>query len=134
MRQLSLLSRHIGRYRTEFHSSASILAVSPPQSSSLITEFRASNPIIDRMLRVNHAGELGAVVIYSGQMSVLSSHPVAPVIRVFCYIYLINKFIICLKNFMITQVYYLFGNFAIVKNKDAPNHVATFYKYVWCFF
>ena len=83
MRQLTSLFRYVRRSRTEFHFSASILAVPPQQSSSSIIPFRASNPIIDRMLRVNHAGELGAVVIYSGQMAVLSSHPVAPVIRVF---------------------------------------------------
>ena len=83
MRQLSLLFRHVRRSRTEFHNSTSIFAVPPSQSPSSNTPFRASNPIIDRMLRVNHAGELGAVVIYSGQMAVLSSHPVAPVIRVY---------------------------------------------------
>lgn len=33
------------------------------------------------MIRVDHAGEYGAVRIYAGQMAVLGSGPVAPVIR-----------------------------------------------------
>ena len=36
---------------------------------------------IDRMIRVDHAGEFGAVRIYAGQMDVLESRPTAPVIR-----------------------------------------------------
>ena len=82
MRQVTSLFRLVMRSRTEFHDSAITLSAKPPPSSPSTTEFRAINPIIDRMLRVNHAGELGAVVIYSGQMAALSSHPVAPVIRV----------------------------------------------------
>ena len=36
---------------------------------------------IDRFLRVDHAGELGAKRIYQGQLAVLGNHPVAPEIR-----------------------------------------------------
>ena len=36
-----------------------------------------SNPNIDRFLRVDHAGELGAKRIYEGQIAVLKNHPVA---------------------------------------------------------
>lgn len=36
---------------------------------------------IDRFLRVDHAGELGAKRIYQGQIAVLQNHPVAPEIQ-----------------------------------------------------
>ena len=36
---------------------------------------------IDRFLRVDHAGELGANRIYQGQLAVLKNHPVAPEIE-----------------------------------------------------
>lgn len=36
---------------------------------------------IGRMIRVDHAGEFGAVRIYAGQTDVLASRPTAPVIR-----------------------------------------------------
>ena len=36
---------------------------------------------IDRFLRVDHAGELGAKRIYQGQLAVLKNHPVAPEIE-----------------------------------------------------
>jgi ubiquinone biosynthesis monooxygenase Coq7 len=37
--------------------------------------------MLDRMLRVDHAGELGANYIYKGQQAVLGSSDVAPVIQ-----------------------------------------------------
>lgn len=37
--------------------------------------------LIDRILRVDHAGEYGAVRIYEGQLSVLGRTPAAPVIE-----------------------------------------------------
>ena len=36
---------------------------------------------VERMIRVDHAGEYGAVRIYEGQLAVLGKHPSAPVIR-----------------------------------------------------
>ena len=36
---------------------------------------------IQRMLRVNHAGEYGARRIYAGQLAILSGSPVAPILR-----------------------------------------------------
>ena len=36
---------------------------------------------IDRFLRVDHAGDLGAKRIYQGQLAVLKNHPVAPEIE-----------------------------------------------------
>ena len=38
--------------------------------------------VLDRMLRVDHAGEIGAVRIYEGQLAVLGNTEVGPVIRV----------------------------------------------------
>ena len=38
--------------------------------------------MIDRMLRVDHAGEFGAIQIYKGQLAVLGKTPVGPVIKV----------------------------------------------------
>jgi len=37
--------------------------------------------MIDRMVRVDHAGEYGAVRIYEGQLAVLGASPDAPAIR-----------------------------------------------------
>jgi 3-demethoxyubiquinol 3-hydroxylase len=37
--------------------------------------------IVDRMIRVDHAGEYGAARIYAGQLAVLRRSPAAPVIR-----------------------------------------------------
>lgn len=39
------------------------------------------NKLIDRVLRVDHAGELGADRIYAGQLAVLGKTPVGPVIK-----------------------------------------------------
>lgn len=36
---------------------------------------------IERILRVDHAGEHGASRIYDGQLAILKNHPIAPVIR-----------------------------------------------------
>ena len=41
-----------------------------------------SKAMLDRMLRVDHAGEFGAIRIYQGQLAVLGRTPVAPVIKV----------------------------------------------------
>ncbi len=38
--------------------------------------------MLDRLLRVDHAGELGACRIYQGQMAVLGQTPAAPLIQV----------------------------------------------------
>merc|ERR1719223_635288 len=51
------------------------------------SRFRPRHPnarqqaIIDRMLRVDHAGEYGAIRIYDGQLAVLRNAPSAPVIE-----------------------------------------------------
>lgn len=37
--------------------------------------------LVERMIRVDHAGEYGAVRIYAGQLAVLGRSPAAPVIR-----------------------------------------------------
>ncbi len=37
--------------------------------------------LVERMIRVDHAGEYGAARIYAGQLAVLGRAPVAPVIR-----------------------------------------------------
>ena len=36
---------------------------------------------IERILRVDHAGEHGASRIYDGQLAILRNHPIAPIIR-----------------------------------------------------
>lgn len=38
--------------------------------------------LIDRVLRVDHAGEIGAVRIYQGQLAILGKTQVGPVIDV----------------------------------------------------
>lgn len=42
------------------------------------------SPLIDRILRVDHAGEVGADRIYAGQLAVLGNTKSAPVIKVLC--------------------------------------------------
>lgn len=43
---------------------------------------RSADVQVDRMLRVDHAGELGADRIYAGQLAVLRHTDVGPVIQV----------------------------------------------------
>lgn len=38
--------------------------------------------LLDRILRVDHAGEFGAVQIYKGQLAVLGNSDVAPTLKV----------------------------------------------------
>lgn len=40
--------------------------------------------MLDRILRVDHAGEYGANRIYAGQMAVLGRTRTGPLIQVFC--------------------------------------------------
>jgi len=40
-----------------------------------------SKQMLDKMLRVDHAGEYGAIRIYQGQLAVLGRTPVAPVLQ-----------------------------------------------------
>ncbi|XP_007437985.1 5-demethoxyubiquinone hydroxylase, mitochondrial, partial [Python bivittatus] len=49
--------------------------------STRITLDDINKPVIDRIIRVDHAGEYGANRIYAGQMAVLSRSSVGPVIR-----------------------------------------------------
>ncbi|XP_063170929.1 5-demethoxyubiquinone hydroxylase, mitochondrial isoform X1 [Candoia aspera] len=49
--------------------------------STRITLDDINKPVIDRIIRVDHAGEYGANRIYAGQMAVLSRTSVGPVIR-----------------------------------------------------
>lgn len=41
-----------------------------------------NRPVIDRIIRVDHAGEYGANRIYAGQMAVLGRSSVGPIIQV----------------------------------------------------
>ncbi len=43
---------------------------------------RKRRAMLDRIIRVDHAGELGADRIYAGQLSVLGKTSVGPVIKV----------------------------------------------------
>ena len=43
---------------------------------------RRPHPTVDRVIRINHAGEFGADRIYAGQAAVLSSSSVGPLIKV----------------------------------------------------
>ncbi|XP_070811091.1 5-demethoxyubiquinone hydroxylase, mitochondrial [Pituophis catenifer annectens] len=49
-------------------------------SSGMVLE-DINKPVIDRIIRVDHAGEFGANRIYAGQMAVLGRSSVGPVIR-----------------------------------------------------
>ena len=41
--------------------------------------------LLDKIIRVDHAGELGAKRIYQGQLAVLGNTPTGPVIQVRCH-------------------------------------------------
>ena len=47
---------------------------------------RSTRELIERIIRVDHAGELGADRIYAGQMAVLGKTSVGPVIQVSDYL------------------------------------------------
>ena len=49
---------------------------------SSIARKAKTRALIDRVLRVDHAGEIGAVRIYQGQLAVLGRTQVGPVIDV----------------------------------------------------
>jgi len=49
---------------------------------SSIARKAQTRALIDRVLRVDHAGEIGAVRIYQGQLAVLGRTQVGPVIDV----------------------------------------------------
>lgn len=51
-------------------------------SQSWKTRVGRPKPHIDRIIRVDHAGELGADRIYAGQMAVLGRTSVGPTIQV----------------------------------------------------
>ncbi len=51
-------------------------------SSKVTNQSAKTKAMLDRMLRVDHAGEYGAVRIYEGQMAVLGRTDVGPVIKV----------------------------------------------------
>lgn len=63
---------------------APVLRVSRRCLCSQATRTRATRPRshIDRIIRVDHAGELGADRIYAGQMAVLGKTSVGPTIQV----------------------------------------------------
>ncbi len=48
---------------------------------SIQPSFRA-RALLDKLIRVDHAGELGAKYIYKGQLAVLKNKPAGPVIQV----------------------------------------------------
>lgn len=48
---------------------------------TLYTSSDKEKQLIDRIIRVDHAGELGADRIYAGQLAVLGNTPVGPVIQ-----------------------------------------------------
>jgi ubiquinone biosynthesis monooxygenase Coq7 len=47
-----------------------------------------SQELIDKIIRVDHAGEFGADRIYAGQMAVLNQTAMGPIIKVFNFIIL----------------------------------------------
>ena len=50
-----------------------------------------ADPVVDKILRVDHAGEVGANRIYEGQMAVLGSSRAAPVIKVYGCFYVVIR-------------------------------------------
>lgn len=50
--------------------------------STRVAQGGINKPVIDRIIRVDHAGEYGANRIYAGQMAVLGRSSVGPVIQV----------------------------------------------------
>lgn len=54
--------------------------------------------LLDRIIRVDHAGELGAKRIYQGQMFVLGRSDVGPVIKVSHEFFICCWLVICLTS------------------------------------
>lgn len=60
--------------------------VKSKESAPLFAD-KARKSVLDRMIRVDHAGELGARQIYAGQLAVFRGTPIGPVIQVMIYTY-----------------------------------------------
>lgn len=72
------------RLRTEPLGEAQIKScctAEPMLTTKSLGHYHRVQAIIDRMLRVDHAGEYGAIRIYDGQLAVLGNAPSAPVIE-----------------------------------------------------
>ena len=70
--------------------------ISAPKTFSRLTVYRTfirnlserakqlrSKELLDKIIRVDHAGELGAKRIYQGQLAVLGNTPSGPIIEVY---------------------------------------------------
>ncbi len=64
-----------------FASSPDVCVLSYQLAESNRAEERQRRALIDKMLRVDHAGEYAAVRIYEGQLAVLKNDPSAPIIE-----------------------------------------------------
>ena len=54
----------------------------PDSSGPAVKNTARENPVLDQIIRVDHAGEYGANQIYAGQMAVLGHTASGPVIQV----------------------------------------------------
>ena len=54
----------------------------PCRCMSQMAKQKHTKALIDRIIRVDHAGELGADRIYQGQLAVLGKTSVGPIIKV----------------------------------------------------
>lgn len=80
--------------------------------------------LLDRVLRVDHAGEYGAVQIYKGQMAVLGNTKIGPILEVSLLLKLIISnatcldyvFVFCLILFLMWQHLYYLRKCASKKN------------------
>lgn len=73
-------SQLIKQYRTNT-TSATTSATTAATSSKPNPNRKRASPLIDEIIRINHAGELGADRIYAGQYAVLGKTPVGPTLK-----------------------------------------------------
>lgn len=76
--QSEVIMNQISRSTLRFNRQALVLCTKRHASSS---SGLSSKELIDRIIRVDHAGELGANKIYEGQMAILGKTSVGPVIQ-----------------------------------------------------
>lgn len=62
-------------------SSTNAAATAPTETSKPKSNRKRASPLIDEIIRINHAGELGADRIYAGQYAVLGNTPVGPTLQ-----------------------------------------------------
>lgn len=68
-------------YLIKQSSTSTNTSASATASQTVQSKQKRASPLIDEIIRINHAGELGADRIYAGQHAVLGKTPVGPTLQ-----------------------------------------------------